>query len=305
MKAVLLTRFGGVDALRYGEVPDPMAGRGEVVVDVYAASVNAADTKVRLGQYGDLVLPRVLGRDFSGVVSSVGPEADLKIGDPVFGVTMTQTEGAYAEKIAIDASIVARKPSALSHAAAAAMALAGLTSISALEETAELEAGETILIHGGAGGVGSFAVQLAKDLGAVVIATASSPNHHYVRRLGADRVIDYNEEDFVEVVDACDVVFDTIGGDTQVRSYHVLKPGGRLVWVAHGPDGFVPTRKDVHVLRPRVDRGRSQLERIVELFETGAVSPPEITHYALADVAEAHRVSERGHVRGKLVLDVR
>jgi NADPH:quinone reductase-like Zn-dependent oxidoreductase len=306
MKAILLEGFGGIDMLRYGDAPDPVAGPDDVVVDVHAASINAADYKMRRGSYSDLKFPHILGRDFSGVVSAVGAGVDdLKLGDAVFGVTMPGTEGAYAEKLAIKAAIVAKKPHKLSHVEAAAMALTSLTAIWALEDTAYLKRGETVLIQGGAGGVASFAIQLAKHLGATVITTASPANHEYVRTLGADQVIDYHAEDFTRVAPPCDVVFDTVGGEVQVRSYEVLKAGGRLVWIAAAPAGFVPSRHDVQVLRPRVDRDRAHLERMGELLEAGAVWPPAITRYKLADAAEAHRVSEARHLRGKLVLEVR
>ena len=306
MKAMLLTGFGGTDMLCYGDAPDPVAGPGDVVVDIHAASVNAADSKMRRGSYSDLKFPHILGRDFSGVVSAVGTGVDdLTLGDAVFGVTIPGTEGAYAEKIAINAAIVAKKPQQLSHVEAAAMALTGLTAIWALEDTAQLRRGETLLIQGGAGGVAGFAIQLAKHLGATVITTASKANHEYVRTLGADQVIDYRTEDFTRMVPQCDVVFDTVGGEVQVRSYDVLKPGGRLVWIAAAPARFQPSRSDVRVLRPRVDRDRAHLERMGALLEAGAVWPPAITRYKLADAAEAHRVSEGRHLQGKLVLEVR
>src|SRR5271163_1664111 len=306
MKAVLFVAHGGPEMLRLGEAPDPVAGPGEVVVDVHAASVNAADYKVRLGGggYSNLKLPHILGRDFSGVVSALGPGVtDFKVGDAVFGVTDQGIEGCYAEKLAIKAAIIAKKPDRLGHAEAAALGLTSLTALWAVEDTAKLKAGETILIQGGAGGVAGFAIQLAKHLGATVITTASARNHDYVAHLGADRVVDYNMEDFTKVVADCDVVFDTVGGDVQVRSYAVLKPGGRLVWIAPAPAGFQPTRKDVQVLRPGVARDRAHLERMVELLHEGAVSPPAVTRYKLADAAEAHRVSESRHLQGKLVLE--
>src|SRR5579864_1216729 len=308
MKAMLLVKHGGLDALQYGDAPDPVAGPGEVVVDIHAASVNAADYKTRLGgahyQTGALKLPHVLGRDFSGVVNAVGPGADLKVGDEVVGVTIPGTEGAYAEKIAIKAAIIAKKPKKLSHAEAAAMALTSLTAIWALEDTAKLQRGETVLIQGGGGGVAGFAIQLAKHIGAHVVTTASAKNHDYVKKLGADWVIDYQNEDFTSLGRVCDVVFDTVGGEVQVRSYEVLKPGGRLVWIAAAPAGFKPSRDDVQVLRPKVDRDRAHLERMAELLAAGAVWPPVITRYKLSEAAEAHRVSEGRHLQGKLVLDV-
>jgi len=307
MKAVLLIKHGGPKVLRLSEVPDPKAGPGEVVVDVHAASINAADYKVRLGGPGhNLKFPHILGRDFSGVVSALGAGvSDVTVGDAVFGVTDQGTEGCYAEKLAINAAIIAKKPARLGHAEAAAMGLTSLTALWAVEDTAQLRPGETILIQGGAGGVAGFAIQLSKHLGANVITTASARNHDYVRSLGADRAIDYSTQDFTAAVHDCDVVFDTVGGEVQVRSYAVLKSGGRLVWIAAAPPGFQPTRKDVEVLRPNVKRDRMHLERMLALYDRGAVWPPAITRYSLADAAEAHRVSEGRHLQGKLVLMVR
>jgi NADPH:quinone reductase-like Zn-dependent oxidoreductase len=156
-----------------------------------------------------------------------------------------------------------------------------------------------------AGGVGGFAIQLAHDLGGKIITTASAANRDYVSRLGASQVIDYATADFTSIGRVCDVVFDTVGGEVQVRSYEVLKPGGRLVWIAAAPAGFVPTRRDVALVRPAVLRDRAHLERIVSLLESGAVTLPPIQHFPLADAAEAHRISEGRHLRGKLVLEIR
>ena len=307
MKAVLLTSHGGPEMLRYGDAPDPTAGPGEVLVDIHAASLNAADYKVRLGGSGyNVKFPHILGRDFSGVVGAVGTGVtDFAVGDAVFGVTDQGIEGAYAEKIAIKAAIVARKPDRLGHAEAAAIGLTSLTALWAIEDTAQLKAGETILIQGGAGGVAGFAIQLAKHLGAKVITTASAANHDYVRSLGADQVIDYNVEDFTKAIADCDVVFDTVGGSVRAGSYTVLKPGGRLVWIAPAPQGFQPPRTDVQTLRPNVARDRAHLERMLSLLDLGAVWPPAITRYRLSEAAEAHRVIEARHLQGKLVLEVR
>ena len=307
MKAVLLTGHGGPERLQYGEAPDPAAGFGEVVVDVHTASVNAADYKVRRGSgYTVSGFPYILGRDFSGVVSVAGPGiSDLAVGDAVFGVLDQGMEGAYAEKLAVKAAIIAKKPDGLGHAEAAAMALTSLTALWALEDEAKLASGETILIQGGAGGVAGFAIQFAKHLGATVITTASPNNHDYVHSLGADRIIDYHSEDFTRTVSDCDVVFDTVGGEVQVRSYEVLKPGGRLVWIAPAPEGYTPTRTDVHTLRPNVRRDRPHLQRMLDLLAAGAVWPPHITRYPLSDAPVAHRISEARHLRGKLVFEVR
>jgi NADPH:quinone reductase-like Zn-dependent oxidoreductase len=306
MKAVYIERFGGPEVLKYGDLPDPVAGPGEVVADIVAASVNAADWKVRAGQYKQSKFPLILGRDFSGAISGIGEGVeDLNIADEVLGVCEAGQEGAYAEKIAIKAAIVAKKPEALSHIHAAALALTGLTATSAIEDTLKLRPGETILIQGGAGGVASFAIQLAKHIGARVITTASAANHEYVRGLGADEIIDYNARDFTQVVADCDAVFDTVGGAVAQRSFAVLKPGGRAAFIASGAQAPRPERDDVTSLRPAVGRARRNLERIAELYQARAIRPPEIKLYRLSEAADAHRLSESRHFRGKLIFQVR
>lgn len=307
MKAVYIEKLGAPEVLQYGDLPDPVAKPGEVVVDIFAASVNGADWKVRTGSsYKVTQFPYILGRDFSGVVSAVGAGVDdFKIGDAVFGVCDVGQEGAYAEKIAVKAAIITKKPPEFSHAAAAALALAGLTALCAVEDSLKLQAGETILIQGGAGGVASFAIQLAKHIGARVITTASAANHAYLRSIGADQIIDYATTDFTKVVSGCDAVFDTVGGGVALKSFAVLKPGGRAAFIASGPQAPISPRDDVRTLRPIVGRDRAHLDRIVELVKAGAVRVPEITTYRLSDAVAAHRVSESRHFRGKLVFQVR
>jgi NADPH:quinone reductase-like Zn-dependent oxidoreductase len=307
MKAAFFMEHGGPEAMRYGDVPDPVAGPGQVLIDVHAASVNGADWKVRAGKYAPITdVPYIPGRDFSGVVSALGDGVkDFAIGDAVFGVCDVGQEAAYAEKIAIRAAIVARKPEPLSHAECAALALIGLTALCSVEDTLQLKAGETILIQGGAGGVASFAIQLAKHIGAHVITTASAANRDYVRSLGADEVIDYNAQDFTKIVSGCDAVFDTVGGDVAVRSFSVLRPGGRAAFIASGNTAPATPRSDVVSLRPKVGRDRAHLERTAALATSGAVRVPQITLYALSQAAQAHAVSEGRHLRGKLVFKVR
>jgi NADPH:quinone reductase-like Zn-dependent oxidoreductase len=307
MKAAFFRKHGGPEVMEYGDYKDPVAGPGQVVVDIHAASVNGADWKVRKGSYAPITdLPYIPGRDFSGVVSALGEGVtEFKIGDEVFGVCDVGQEQAYAEKIAIKASILARKPASLSHEYCAALALIGLTALISVEDTLQLKRGETILIHGGAGGVASFAIQNAKHIGARVITTASAANHNYLRTLGADQIIDYNAQDFTKVVSGVDAVFDTVGGDVTQRSFAVLRAGGRAASIAAGAKAPVSPRADVQSLRPQVGRDRPHLERIVALTTSGAIRVPEITLYKLSDAADAHRVSEGRHFRGKLVFKVR
>lgn len=306
MKAAYIEKFGGPEVLTYGELPDPVAGPGQVVVDTVAASVNGADPKVAAGEYKQTTFPLVLGRDFSGVVSAVGAGVtDLKIGDEVFGVLETGRDGTYCEKIAIGASIVAKKPASMPHIDAAALALIGLTAIRSVEDTLKLKPGETILIQGGAGGVAGFAIQLAKHLGAKVISTTSTANLDFVRSLGADEVIDYKTTDFTKVVKNIDAVFDTVGDDVATKSFAVLKPGGRAAFIASGAQAPKPERGDVTALRPAVGRDRPPLERIAELYGKGVIRKPHVTLYELAKAREALAVSEARHLKGKLVLKVR
>jgi NADPH:quinone reductase-like Zn-dependent oxidoreductase len=307
MKANYIERHGGPEVFHYGDLPDPVAGPGEVVVDIHAASVNGADWKVREGSYSQLAsFPYILGRDFSGVIGALGAGVtDFAVGDPVFGVCDVGQEGTYAEKIAMKAAIVAARPDELSHEQAAALSLTGLTALTAIEDTLELRPGETILIQGGAGGVASFAIQAAKHIGARVISTTSAANIDYVRALGADEVIDYGAVDFTEVARGCDAAFDTVGGDVATRTFKVLKSGGRAAFIASGANAPPSPRPDVRSLRPKVGRDREHLERVAGLVRAGAVRAPEITTYKLPEAAAAHRVSESRHFRGKLVLVMR
>jgi NADPH:quinone reductase-like Zn-dependent oxidoreductase len=306
MKAAHIETSGGPETFRYGDLPDPKAGPGDVVVDIVAASVNGADWKVRRGEYGKLTFPYILGRDFSGTVAQVGEGVtDFKVGDDVFGVLPAGQEGTYAEKLAVKAAVIAKKPQSLPHIDAAALALIGLTAQNAVEDTLKLKSGETILIQGGAGGVASYAIQLAKHIGATVITTTSTANVDYAKSLGADRVIDYTKEDFTGLGQICDAVFETVGGDVALKAYDVLKPGGRAAFIASGPKAPPTQRTDVQGLRPPVPRTRAAMERVADLFAAGAVRAPEIKLYKLQDAAEAHRVSEGRHFRGKLVFEVR
>jgi len=309
MKTIQIDEFGGPEVLYITDIPEPVPADNEVLVEIYAASVNPADSKVRQGTgpgAGNVTFPYIIGRDFSGVVRTCGKNvSEFSPGDAVFGVLPMGSEGTYCEALTIDAALVAHKPDTLSHSAAAAIVLSGLTSLVSIEDTLKLQAGEKILIHGGAGGVGSFAVQLAHHLGAHVITTASPANHDYLQGLGADEVIDYNAQDFTTVLNDLDVIFDLIGGEVHQRSFGVLKPGGRMAYIAPLLQDASPPRDDVEVIRPNVQRDRAHLLRIIELFEAGAIKIPDLQEIPFEDAGKAHDLIDTHHVRGKIVLNIK
>jgi NADPH:quinone reductase-like Zn-dependent oxidoreductase len=306
MKAAFFRKNGGPEVLQYGEVPDPVSGPGEVLVDVHAASVNGADWKVRAGTYAPIAkFPYVPGRDFSGVVAVLGAGVtDLEVGDPVFGVVEQVADGCYAEKLAIRSAIVARKPASLSHVDAAALALIGLTALVSVEDTLKLKRGETILIQGGAGGVASFAVQLAKHIGAHVAATAGAKNVDFVRSLGADQVIDYTKGDFSKQIKDCDLVFDLIGGDVRYQSFPVLKAGGVISHMSVPAMTQTPPRSDVAVKPAAVKYDTALLDEISKLVAGKAMKPTVTATYSLDDALKAYEHVMTGHARGKVMLSM-
>lgn len=304
MKAVYIERCGGPEVLIYGDMPDPVPAADDVLIDIAAASVNATDWKARASGYAKIPFPHIMGRDLSGTVSGVGKDIEnFKVGDEVFAVCMRYEDGGYAEKNAVKASMVGKKPASVSHVEAAALALTGLTAVCSLEETLQLKRDETILIQGGAGGVASVAIQFAKYLGAHVITTASAVNHDYVRALGADEVIDYNAVDFTTVAKDVDAALDTIGGAVAERTLDVLRSGGRAAFL----DGPAPTprRSGIVSVKPLVKRATRLMNRVAELIDAGAFRPPEVRVFSLAQARLTHELIEARHVRGKLVFKVR
>jgi NADPH:quinone reductase-like Zn-dependent oxidoreductase len=307
MKAVRFQRFGGPEVLSYEDAPRPEPKAGEVLVRVHAAGVNPVDWKVRAGHLKGLnpSLPQIPGFDVAGVVERVGEGVERwKAGDEVFSYLSLRRGGGYAEYVVLRDDEVALKPAKIDFVAAAAVPLAALTAWQALFETAELSEGQTVLVHAGAGGVGHFAVQLAKAKGAKVIATASERNHEFLRRLGADVVIDYRTQKFEELVRDADVVLDTIGEDTLERSYGVLKEGGIVVSIVGRPDKAklepLGLRGANILVRPEPE----QLAEIAALIDAGKLRPEVGEVLPLADARRAQELSEAGHVRGKLVLEV-
>ncbi|HYO75053.1 MAG TPA: NADP-dependent oxidoreductase, partial [Thermoanaerobaculia bacterium] len=283
-------------------VARPVPKAGELLVRVHAASVNPVDTYTRAGESHGITgatLPYVPGFDVSGVVEAVGPGVtSFRKGDAVFAMLDLRRGGGYAEYAIVKEAEAARKPKRWSHEEAAAVPLTALTAWQALFDTAELKAGQTVLVHAGAGGVGTMAIQLAKWKGARVIATASAANHDYLKKLGADVVIDYRTQKFEELVQDADVVLDPIGGDTQRRSVGVLKRGGMLVSIV-GLGGAARSSTDVRAKSILVKPNGVQLAALAKLVT------PTVSHtFTLDRAADAHVQSESGRTRGKIVLKV-
>jgi len=309
MQAVRLHSFGGPEVLVLEEAPRAQAGVGEVLIRVHAAGVNPLDWKARAGHVKAWLphkLPLIPGWDVSGVVEAVAPGGTaFKVGDAVYGMLDFMRDGAYAEYVAAQTLNLALKPTSIDYTQAAAVPLAALTAWQALFEVAGLQSGQTVLIHGAAGGVGHFAVQFAKWKGARVIVTASAGNENFLRELGADEVIDYRNTKFEKAVQDVNVVLDTIGGDTQQRSWQVLKKGGILVATLgiSSPEGA----RD-HGVRGEgilVHPDAAQLTQIAALIDAGKMKPAVASILPLAEAAQAHELSQTGHVRGKIVLRVR
>lgn len=319
MKAAVLTRFGGPDAFELRDVPVPDVGARQVRVRVHATAINPLDYQIRRGDYVDYVpLPAIIGHDISGVIEEVGSEVhDFQIGDEVYYTPkIFGGAGSYAEQHVADVELVGRKPRNITHAEAASLTLVGGTVWEAFVQRAQLQAAETILIHGGSGGVGTVAVQVAKAIGARVITTARARDHDFVRSLGADETIDYTAEDYVDAVarlthgEGVNVVFDTIGGDALTRSPLVLADGGRVVSLVDiaQPQNLIEAwgkNAAYHFVFTRQNRGK--LDALTRLIERGLVKPVVGATLPLARIGEAHELLENGSargLRGKVVIDV-
>lgn len=308
MKAVRIHAYGGPENLRYEDAPRPEPAAGQVLVRVAAAGVNALDWKVRAGHLQHIVthkLPLVPGWDLSGRVERVGQGVTgFKAGDEVYGHPDFTEDGAYAEYIVVRASELARKPRTIDHEHAASVPLAALTAWQTLCEPtgAYLLSGQTVLIHGGAGGVGHFAVQLAKWRGAKVIATGSPASERFVREMGADDFIDYTRHRFEEVVFDVDVVVDTVGVNTQMRSWKVLKEGGVLAGLVSAPSQKAAAAHGVRGILISVRPNAAQLDGIAQLIDHGTIKTAIAEVLPLSEARKAHEISQAGHVRGKLVL---
>ncbi|WP_328551167.1 NADP-dependent oxidoreductase [Streptomyces sp. NBC_00358] len=308
MHAITQRSFGGPEVLELTEMDRPQPLPSEVLVRVHAAAINPVDAMVRSGAFPLLGEPPfVLGWDISGVVEEVVPGVTrFQVGDEVYGMPFFPRAGnAYAEYVAVPSRQLARKPAAVDHTHAAALPLAGLTAWQSIVDTAQVQAGQRVLIHGGGGGVGHLAIQIAKARGAHVIATVSAAKHDFVRGLGADEVIDYRTVDFTDVVTDADLVLDTVGGDYGPRSLHALRPGGLLVTVVDRADTALQQATAAAGRRfagVTVEPDHIGLQEITRLVDTGQLRPYVEGTLPLADAAKAHQLIESGRTQGKIVL---
>jgi alcohol dehydrogenase len=310
MKAAQINSYGGKDVLKtVNDAPKPKAGAGQVLVEVHAAAVNPFDWKVREGYMKDFIplqFPATLGGDLAGVVTELGEGVeDFKVGDEVYGqANAAGGQGSYAEFSPVKAEQLAPKPKPVDFVTAAAIPLASVSAYQALIEHANLQSGQKILIHGGAGGIGSFAIQIAKHIGAFVATTASAEDADFVKSLGADEVIDYKTQDFSTLLKDYDAVFDTVGGETYKKSFQILKPNGVIVsMVAQDDEGLADQHK-VKVIHQGTKTTTNKLNKIAELVDQGVLKVNVDKVFPLEEASEALAYIQGSH-RGKAVIKVK
>lgn len=306
MKASRIHAYGGPEVLVYEDAPRPEPAKGEVLVRVHAAGVNPFDWKVRAGYLKESIpyaLPLIPGWDLSGVVEAVGPGVrSWKAGDAVYAMADARKNGAYAEYIAVEEGLLSPKPKSQDHIHAAAVPLSGLTAFHALFIFGALQKGQRVLIHGAAGGVGGYAVQLAKWKGAYVIGTASAANQDLMEDLGVNEGLDYAAADFSKQVKDVDLVLDTVGGETRDRSFAVLKKGGILASTVGQPSVEMAKASGVQVKAVNNQPNPEVLRELGKLLDGGKLMAPVETILPLSEARKAHELIQTGHARGKIVL---
>jgi NADPH:quinone reductase-like Zn-dependent oxidoreductase len=305
MKAVVVNQYGGPEVLKYQEAPKPEPKSDEILVHVMAAGVNPVDSYVRQGRFGKGNLPMIVGSDIAGVVEKTGASAKkFKAGDAVYCYLSVARGGGYAEYAVAKESETALKPKNISFEEAAAVPLAGTTAWQALIDDAKLRAGQTVLIHGGSGGVGSFAIQIAKARGAKVIATASTDHQATLKQLGVDQAIDYTTTKFEDVVKDVDLVLNCARADALGRSYGVVKKGGTIVSITDEPDQAECAKRGLTCSRMGAHPDAQDLEELTKLIEAGKMKSIVSQTFSLADASKAHQQIETRHTLGKIVLKV-
>jgi NADPH:quinone reductase-like Zn-dependent oxidoreductase len=307
MHAIRIHKFGGPEVLEDDTLPLPVPKDNEILVRIVAASVNPVDGKIREGKFAkvnDEALPVTLGRDLSGVVESCGPTAQgITKGEAIFAL-LGYDRGAYAQHVLVKPDEWARKPDNLSHVEAAAVPLAALTAWQGMIDNGSLRSGQRVLIHGGAGGVGHLAIQIAKAKGTWVATTCSGEDLDFVRALGADQAIDYKTEKFEDRLSDIDLVYDLIGGETQERSFKVLKQGGALISTLQEPDKAKALYKNITIAHYMAKPDADELSEIAELLQKGRIKPVVHATYSLENAGKAEIELAQDHVRGKIVLTI-
>jgi NADPH:quinone reductase-like Zn-dependent oxidoreductase len=309
MIAVQINSFGGYESLTINNnAPKPVPAPNQVLVEVNAASLNPVDKGIAAGYLKDMVhLPATLGGDFSGVIVQVGEAVtDFKKGDKVYGqaIILNGGSGSFAQFVAANADNTAQQPKQINFVEAASLPLAGASALQAIEGHIKLKAGQKILIHGGAGGIGSIAVQIAKSLGAFVASTASAKDKDYVKSLGADKVIDFRSEKFEDILKDYDAVFDTFSGDTTARSFQVLKKGGIIVSLLAPPDPKLAEKYQVTAIGQMTNTNTKKLNRLTDLVNTGKIKPQVDKVFPLNQTIDAFKHLTEGHARGKVVIKI-
>ncbi len=312
MKAVQIRQYGGKDVLEFNQnAPKPIVGDGQVLVEMQAASINPVDWKIRSGylkEMAPLTMPATLGGDVCGIVAAVGTSVStLKVGDRVYGYAslLSGGSGSFAEFVAAKLSTVALAPKKSSVIETAALPLVGASALQAIEQHMKLQPGQKILIHGGAGGIGSVAIQAAKSIGAYVATTARADDRAYVHELGADEVIDYQQEAFEEKLKNLDAVFDTIGGETTEKSFKVLRKGGMLVSMLGQPHPEMAQKMGVVAIGQSTHVTTEALKRLAQLVDRGAVKIRVAKVNPLEKAKEAFQLVEEGHPQGKVVFEIK
>lgn len=309
MKAAQISEYGDPSVVQVNEADKPVIKSNQVLVEVHAASLNPWDTTVRSGKAKDsmpLQFPATLGGDIAGLVVELGEDTSgLALGDRVYGEAgLTGGSGGFAEFAAAKAELLAKLPDGFEFQEAAALALTGVSAIQALEEHLKIQSGQKILIHGGAGGIGSLAVQLAKHIGAHVISTAGTEDLEFVRQLGADEVIDYKTQKFEELLSDLDAVFDTVGGETRDKSFKVLKKGGVIVSMLGGNDELAK-QYGVTSIGQVTHASTAKLEKLAKLANDGVLKVQIEKVFPLEQIQEAFKTRETGNIRGKIVISIK
>jgi NADPH:quinone reductase-like Zn-dependent oxidoreductase len=308
MKAIVAHEYGGPEVLKYEDVPRPEPKEDQILVRVIAAGVNPVDGMIRSGmfaKYEKAIFPLILGADIAGVVGKVGSKiTKFKAGDPVFAYVSLKKGGGYAEYAVATEAEAAPKPKSLNYVEAAAVPVVALTAWQTLIDTAKLSTGQTVLIHGGSGGVGTFAIQIAKARGAKVIATASTANQDLLKELGADVAIDYTKTRFEDVARDVDVVLDSVGKDTLARSYGVVKKGGFIVSLVARPDQAELDKRGIRGAALSVEPNSNELAEIGKLIDEKKIRVIVSQTFALSEAIKAQEQAATGHTRGKIVLKV-